>query len=477
MQHQLNILRNDPELRDRYLRYAALALPRHTSYPAVPFWKDRAPRDYRSALVSECPAQGWSLYVHVPFCESLCYFCCCTREILPKKSRRHWTEQVALFLRTVEAEALAVSATLTSPAKVEQLHLGGGTPNYLTSDQLVRLVVRLEELFDISPGAERSVEIDPRTCTQEQIACLRSLGFTRYSLGIQDFDPEVQRLVNRIQPVEQVARVLGQIRSAGAASVNFDLIYGLPGQTPESFCRTIEHTLAFRPDRIALYRLAVLPDMFRWQRAFGRDALPDSDTLLDMFLTAVQMFQAAGYSWIGLDHFALSQDALSQAYRSRRLRRTFQGITTGHGLSVLGFGPSAISILHDSYYQNRKTTSEWSEAIQNDGLATFRGVELSRDDLVRREVIEALYCYGHADVARLAERYGLDATVYFRRERSALEELAGEGIVTVREPFEVRLTFPLGRLLTRVVAAVFDHYLPPDAYRSGLAANVASRVG
>lgn len=477
MHDRLQILLDDGQVRDRYLRYARLALPRHTSYPAVPFWGERKPEDYRKALISECPPRGWSLYVHVPFCESLCYFCCCTREILPKTGRRDWVEEVTRYLRILETEALNVSRCLTSDVPVEQLHLGGGTPNYLTTDQIVRLMSRLEEFYRISPGAERSVEIDPRTCTEEQIACLRSLGFTRFSLGIQDFDPTVQQLVNRVQPFEQVTRVLGWVRSAGATSINFDLIYGLPRQTFESFRQTIEKTILLRPDRIALYRLAVLPDMFRWQRAFGSEALPPSEELLKMFLYAVDALSRAGYVWIGLDHFALSHDSLAQALRARRLRRTFQGITTGEGLSVLGLGPSAISILHSAYYQNKKGVAEWSDAIERHGLATTRGIELNRDDLLRRELIEHLYCYGCADVHAISRRYGIDARTYFAREREALAELEADELVTIEPEFTVRLTYPLGRLLTRVVAAVFDRYLPGDAYKRGLEAMAASRVG
>ena len=247
--------------RQTYLRYARLNLPRHTSYPAVPFWKAQTADDYRRALVAEVPPSGWSLYVHNPFCHQLCYFCSCTREILPQNNGRDWLGRVRAYLRAYRREVAHVAGLVIRDLPVEQLHLGGGTPNYLPTEGLVELVTVLEDHFLVAPGAERSVELDPRTCSSEQLQALRTLGFDRVSLGIQDFEPRVQKLVNRIQPREQVAELTGEIRKLGFRSVNYDLIYGLPGQTVESFERTLELTIALRPDRIALYRLAVLPDM------------------------------------------------------------------------------------------------------------------------------------------------------------------------------------------------------------------------
>ncbi len=463
--------------RRTYLRYARLNLPRHTSYPAVPFWKKHSADDYRRALVAEVPPSGWSLYVHVPFCHQLCYFCSCTREILPQSNGRDWQQRVRTFLRAYRREVTHVAGLVMRELPVRQVHLGGGTPNYLPTESLVELITVLEDQFRIAPDAERSAELDPRTCTTEQLHALRTLGFNRVSLGIQDFDRHVQQLVNRVQPWEQVAELTGQIRRLGFRSINYDLIYGLPGQTVDSFRRTLELTVTLRPDRIALYRLAVLPEMFRWQRVFKPEDLPDGEQLLEMFLMAVDRLTTAGYLYIGLDHFALPDDSLSQALRSRRLRRTFQGITTGSGLSILAFGPSAISILHGSYHQNRKTVDEWLAAVEQDSVATFRGIELSWDDLIRREVIESIYCYGEIDLDRVARRHGLVTESYFASELDRLEELVADGLVAQLDRYHFKLTHPLGRLLTRVVAAVFDRYLPADAYRSGLREIPASRVG
>ena len=475
--HVAQRVRLGPAERETYRRYAPLALPRHTSYPTVPFWKPQGPDEYRSALVAEVPPSGWSLYVHIPFCDQLCYFCSCTREILPRSGGRDWRGRVRAFLRALRSELDHVAALVMTELPVAQLHLGGGTPNYVPPEDLVELVASLEDRFQIAAGAERSVELDPRTCTHEHLHALRTLGFNRVSLGIQDFDPQVQALVNRIQPIERVAELVGAVRQLGFESINFDLIYGLPGQSLASFQRTLEATIALRPDRIALYRLAVLPDMFRWQRVFKASDLPEGEVLMEMFLLAVEMFAAAGYEYVGLDHFALPEDSLCRAQRSRRLRRTFQGITTGKDLSVVGLGPSAISILHASYHQNHKNLDAWLEAIERERLATFRGLGLSWDDLIRREVIEALYCYGAIDLERLGRRHGIDAVEYFASELKRLELLERDGLVEVDEGLKVRLRFPLGRLLTRVVAAVFDRYLPEEAYRTGLQELPASRVG
>jgi oxygen-independent coproporphyrinogen-3 oxidase len=460
--------------RRTYRRYAGLALPRHTSYPVAPAWTaDFGPDDLRDELRrSAAEGRGLSLYVHVPFCERLCYYCACTKEIVPAAKRKQHDPSDA-FLAGVEVEAERFGRLLS--AEVRQVHLGGGSPTFLTPEGLCRLWGTLAGRFAIAPGAEIAAEIDPRVTTPGHLETLRELGFNRVSLGIQDFDPRVQRAVNREQSFELVGRVVGWCRALGFASINFDLIYALPFQTLAGMADTLEKTLALAPDRIAFYRLAVIPEIFRWQNVFRPDDLPSGDLPLELNLLAINRFLAAGYEFIGLDHFARPDEGLARARRDGSLRRTFQGMTTGKELDVIGLGPSAISQLDGAYAQNRKGSAEWRSAVADD-FATERGLRLSDDDRLRRELMQQLYGHGVIDKRALAERFGIDFDDYFADELGRLGELIDQGLVEAGGE-AVRLRAPLGRLLVRVVAAVFDRYLPPTAFREGLAPQVSSKVG
>ncbi|HKI30811.1 MAG TPA: oxygen-independent coproporphyrinogen III oxidase [Gemmataceae bacterium] len=460
--------------RRTYRRYAGLALPRHTSYPIAPTWTtEYGADDLRAELRrSDAERRPLSLYVHVPFCERLCYYCACTKEIVPAAKRKQHDPSDAL-LAGLEVEAGRFGAHLG--AEVQQVHLGGGSPTFLPPEGLRRLWAILAGRFAIAPDAEIAVEIDPRLTTREHLATLRELGFNRVSLGVQDFDRRVQKAVNREQPFELVERVVRWCRQFGFASVNFDLIYALPFQTLEGMAETLEQTLALAPDRIAFYRLAVIPEIFRWQNVFRPADLPSGDLPLELNLLGINRFLAAGYEFIGLDHFAKPDEELAQARRHGSLRRTFQGMTTGKGLDVIGLGPSAISQLDGAYAQNHKATADWQQAAAED-FATERGLRLSDDDRLRRELMQQLYGHGAIDKRSLEDRFGIAFDDYFADELRRLHELIDEGIA-VYDDEAVRLTEPLGRLLVRVAAAVFDRYLPPTAFREGLAPDQSSKVG
>jgi oxygen-independent coproporphyrinogen-3 oxidase len=461
--------------RQTYLRYAGLALPRHTSYPTAPTWTTGyGPADFRADL-RQCAAEGrpLSLYVHIPFCERLCYYCACTKEIVPPSKRREH-DPGDDFLLGLEREADRF-AELVGPGDVHQVHLGGGSPTFLTAGQLQRLWTILNRRFAVAAGAEVAVEIDPRITSLEQLQILRGLEFNRISLGVQDFAPNVQLAVNRVQPFDLVARAVEWCRELGFASVNFDLIYGLPHQTLETMAETLDRVIELAPDRIAFYRLAVIPEMFRWQNIFKSSDLPAGELSLDLNLLAINRFTDAGYEFIGLDHFAKPTEHLARARADATLHRTFQGMTTGKNLDVIGLGPSAISQLDDAFAQNVKDSGKWRTAVEHE-FATERGLRLSADDRLRREILQQLYGYGVVDKRAIERRFGIPFDDSFAEERRRLTDLTGEALVAFDET-AIRLTEPLGRLLVRVVAAVFDRYLPPDAHRDGLSLHASSRVG
>lgn len=463
------------EERAVYRRFADLALPRHTSYPSAQVWRpDYGPDQFRCDLErSAAPARPVSIYVHIPFCEQLCYYCACTKEIVPA-ARRKQCDPGPAFLEGLEVEADRL-AKLAETRDVRQVHLGGGSPTFLNETQLELLWQILSGHFHVAADAEAAVEVDPRITSRGQLETLRRLGFNRVSLGVQDFNPVVQRAVNRLQPFETVARLVGWCRELGFGSVNFDLIYGLPYQTAQTMAETLDQVVRLAPDRIAFYRLAVIPEMFRWQNTFSRADLPSGELSLDLNLLAINRFVRAGYEFIGLDHFARPSEELAQARRSGSLQRNFQGMTTGKGLDLLGLGPSAISQLDDAYAQNAKTTAEWEEALTSD-VATVRGMHLSEDDRLRRELLQQLYGNGTVHKAQLEWTFGIYFDDYFAEELHRLGVLQDLGLVQLG-PELICLTAPLGRLLVRVVAAAFDAYLPGNAFLEGLPATLASKVG
>jgi oxygen-independent coproporphyrinogen-3 oxidase len=432
----------------RYVR----PLPRYTSYPTAPAWSDAfGPDDYREALTRV--REDVSIYVHVPFCRSLCHFCACNRII---------TRDPALpvrYLETLEREVTRTRQELPDDVGAAQLHLGGGTPTHLTPTQLRRLVGFVRDAFPLRPGAEVSIEVDPRVTTLEHVDAIRECGFDRVSLGVQDFDPTVQDAIHRIQPKPVTQALVEDLRAAGVSSIAFDLIYGLPFQTIASFERSLDDVLALAPDRIAIYSYAHVTWLAKQQRGFERKDLPDPSTKLELITLALRRLMEGGYVYIGLDHFAKPQDDLAGALENGTLRRNFMGYTTQAGLDLLGFGPSAISELAGSYAQNHRGLDDWTSAIEEAGFATLRGHRLSREDEDRRFVISALLCQGGIDAEEYSERFNARFETRYEAELRRLEPMRRDGLVELFANGSLRLT-PAGRVLARNVAAVFDAYLP-----------------
>ena len=463
-----------PELRATVLRYAGLPLPRHTSYPTVLEWNTAvADNDLRQIIaraLQGCKRVG--VYLHVPYCAQACYYCGCNRAVLPQGAVERDTA-IRDYLAGVLAEVERY-APLIAGAQLASLHLGGGTPTYLTPDELSRLIEGVCARIPPAPDAGFSIEADPRVTTDAHLAALAKLGFRRISMGVQDLDPSVQQAVGRIQPTAMVRKFVAAARAAGFASVNFDLIHGLPYQSAASMRATLDEVIALAPDRIAYYRLAVLPDLFDKQKLFRADALPDPALCLDLMLLAIAQLGTADYRFIGLDHFALPHDPLSRALDERTLRRSFQGMTTGGDVPLIGLGPSAISQLDGLFLQNFKDTAAWARALQ--GPARFARVKvLSPEDRLRGALLQELYSQGAVHWHELDDRFALDSRAHFAALAPGLDLLEQQGIL-VQEQGGFALTQPMGRLLTRVAAALFDAYLPADAFRTGLAAGRASQV-
>ena len=446
------------ELLPRY----ALDGPRYTSYPTAPVWKESyGPEDFRADLADgEIEASdGLSLYVHVPFCDSLCHFCACNKVITRDHGR------AGAFLDTIEREIDAVRAATRVPRVATQLHWGGGTPTWLAPDEVARLFRALTDSFPAREDAEVSVEVDPRVTTREHVAALAECGFNRISMGVQDFEPRVQEAIHRIQPAAETQQLVEWSRDAGFESVNFDLIYGLPYQSVASFQRTLDRLFEIGPDRIALYSYAHVTWLAKQQRGFERKDLPDAATKLEILLTAIRRFLAEGYLFIGLDHFAREGDELAKALAERTLRRNFMGHTTQAGVDLVGFGPSAISELRQSYAQSHREVPAWEEAVREGGLATLRGHRLTRADVERRWIINRIMCHGELRAREYAEAFGRAFAAAYAAELSALDEAVADGLVLRDADGSLRIT-PTGRLFVRNVAMAFDAYLP-EQQRAG----------
>lgn len=455
---------------DVFRRYAGHALPRHVSYPMPTWWEDVSAADGAKMLHERPqadPPRGLSLYLHVPFCDRLCRYCACTRVPLSHKSPDYDAKTDA-YVTAVEREVELLAEAMAGKPRVQQLHWGGGTPTFLTCQRLARVHAAVRSRFDVAPDAELAIELDPRTVNAEMLAALRELGINRVSFGIQDFDADVQKHVGRVQPYELVRDVVQQCRDLGIASVNFDLIYGLPLQTVESVERTVMQTIELSPDRIAYYQFAQIPDKIAVQRGLDYTRLPDSETKLAMFLVGLRRFQESGYEFVGLDHFAKPDEALVQARDNGTLQRNFQGMTTGGGLDLVGIGASSISHLAEyAFLQNVRGTADYEQRLQDDALPIFRAKRLTADDVIRQATLSQLYCYGVIDPRQIASRYGIVFDEYFAREREIMQTLAADGLVELRCDGRIVATMPLGRVLIRTIAAVFDAYLSPDAWQSG----------
>lgn len=436
--------------------------PRYTSYPTADrFVEAFGQEDYVLALQQRrLGAAGLplSLYVHVPFCESLCYYCACNKII----TRHH--DRAEIYLRHLSREIDLHTAHCGTGQVVSQLHLGGGTPTFLSDSELQGLMATLQRSFTLAPGGEYSIEVDPRTVTPQRLGVLAELGFNRLSFGVQDFDPQVQKAVHRIQPPEQVFGLMESARAIGFESVNVDLIYGLPRQTPESFDRTLEQVAQLRPDRIALYAYAHLPERFKPQRRIVSGELPTATGKLTMLSRSLDAFIRAGYTYVGMDHFALPTDALAVAKRQGRLHRNFQGYSTQPDCDLIGLGVSAIGRVGATYSQNAKTLEEYYDHLNQGRLPVVRGLALNRDDLVRRAVIMSIMCQGELQFEPVEQAWLVDFRQYFAAELEQLQALEEQGLVRLTAS-GIEVT-PLGWFFVRGIAMVFDRHLQADRNRA-----------
>jgi oxygen-independent coproporphyrinogen-3 oxidase len=451
-------------LTDDMLRRLDRPGPRYTSYPTADrFVEAFGAREYRQALRQR--AQGavvggappLSLYVHIPFCESLCYYCACNKVI----TKHH--DRARAYLDDLRIEVDLHTTEIGRGQPVSQLHLGGGSPTFLSDAELEDLMAMLHRAFRVQPGAEIGIEVDPRTATRERLRHLAKLGFNRISFGVQDFDPAVQEAVHRVQPYDMVRDLVAEARALRFESINTDLIYGLPRQTPQSFARTVQQIGELHPHRIALYSYAHLPQRFKPQRRIDVAQLPAPEARIRMLESAIAGFLAHGYAYIGMDHFALPGDALAVAKRQGRLHRNFQGYSTQPDCDLIGLGVSAIGRVGATYSQNAKTLQEYHDALAMGEFPVVRGLALTRDDLLRRTVIMSLMCQGRVDFESVELAHLVRMREVFAPEFERLASLQEMGLVEVG-PESIQVT-ALGWYFVRAVAMVFDRHLQADQVR------------
>lgn len=438
--------------------------PRYTSYPTADRFVEAFDQaDHIQALTQRQNGtfgkpSALSLYVHIPFCESLCYYCACNKIITKHKERS------AQYLTYLSKELDLHTRHLGSGQAVSQLHLGGGTPTFMSDEELRQLMAMLRAHFSLVPGGEYSVEVDPRTVDEGRLAVLAELGFNRLSFGVQDFDSAVQKAIHRIQPAEQVFKLVQASRRLGFESVNVDLIYGLPLQTPESFERTLSQVQQLRPDRIALYAYAHLPERFKPQRRIHAEDLPAGGQKVAMLARSIDALTDAGYVYIGMDHFALPEDALAVAKRQGRLHRNFQGYSTQADCDLIALGVSSIGRMGSTYSQNAKTMEEYCDLLDQGLFPVVRGLALTRDDLIRRTVIMALMCQGHLQFEAINLAWLIDFKTVFAQELKLLQDMQEQGLVKLTDGgIQVTAT---GWFFVRGVAMVFDRYVQADRNRN-----------
>jgi len=443
----------DPELLRRY----DVPGPRYTSYPTAPqFTPGFGEADLRAVAAAsngDPIPRPISLYLHVPFCTSPCFYCGCNRIITRDKARG------TAYLTRLYREIGMASELFDRDRDVEQVHFGGGTPNFLDPLQIAEVMDVLRRHFHFAPGARMdcSIELDPRFITPAEVGELAAAGFNRASLGVQDFDPAVQEAVNRVQGVAQTLGIIDACRAHGFRSVNVDLIYGLPKQTLEGFSRTLDITLQARPDRLAIYGYAHLPDIFRPQQRIRAEDLPSPEQKLGLLRLAIEKLGQAGYEYIGMDHFALPTDELARAQREGGLHRNFMGYTTHAESDLVGLGVSAISHIGASFSQNPRDIAGWEQAIDEGRLPVWRGMRMDEDDVVRADVIQQLMCHGRLDFDAIGRRHVIDFREYFADALARLRPLQADGLVEV-DGSGLRATMR-GRLLLRIIAMCFDRYL------------------
>ena len=433
--------------------------PRYTSYPTAPHFHTRFDENnFRiQAEISNTSRRDLSLYLHLPYCTAPCFYCGCLRLITRDRKK------IDAYLDYLLREMDMIGPLFARERRLTQLHLGGGTPNLLDAAQLQRLFDAIHRNFHVNTGAEREfgIEVDPRTTTPDAVRAMAKLGFNRISLGVQDFDRNVQEAINRVQSVEETRDVIAAARESGFRSVNCDLIYGLPRQHPDSFARTLQTVIELRPDRIAAYSYAHLPHLFKAQRQIAAADLPSAATKLSLLGMTVDALGSAGYHYIGMDHFAKPTDELAIAQKNHTLYRNFQGYSTHADSDLIALGLSAISQVGNSYGQNAKDLDAYRLAIDSGRLPIVRGYELTHDDRLHRDVIGRLMCDAQLDMNGFAHEHGIAFRTYFAAALQRLDPLIDDGLVTV-DARHIRIT-PQGRLLMRVVAMCFDAYLTADA--------------
>ncbi|MCP3750969.1 oxygen-independent coproporphyrinogen III oxidase [Pseudomonas sp. SBB6] len=447
----LDVLRWDSDLIRRY----DLAGPRYTSYPtAVQLHSEVGSFDLLHALRdSRRAVRPLSIYVHVPFCANICYYCACNKVITKDRGR------AAPYLQRLEQEIQLIACHLDPKQTVEQLHFGGGTPTFLSHVELRQLMAHLRQHFNLleDDSGDYGIEIDPREADWSTMGLLRELGFNRVSLGVQDLDPLVQRAINRLQSLEQTRAIIEAARTLQFRSINLDLIYGLPKQTPEGFARTVEEVIKLQPDRLSVFNYAHLPERFMPQRRIDSADLPAPAAKLEMLHNTIEQLTAAGYVYIGMDHFALPDDELAIAQEESTLQRNFQGYTTHGHCDLIGLGVSAISQIGDLYCQNSSDLTTYQDTLSSAQLATSRGLICSEDDRLRRALIQQLICHFELDFATIERAFTIDFRGYFNDQWPALQAMHKDGLIELSN--EGIKVLPAGRLLVRSVCMVFDAYL------------------
>jgi oxygen-independent coproporphyrinogen-3 oxidase len=429
--------------------------PRYTSYPtAVQFTTDFDENAYRdAAIASNDSDKALSLYFHIPFCDTVCFYCGCNKIATKDRSKAQ------PYLDRVYRELAMQTELFDKSRRVEQLHWGGGTPTFISHQQMTELMEQTRRHFSLAGDdtGEYSIEIDPREADSETVHLLRQLGFNRMSLGVQDFDDQVQKAVNRIQSEKETLEVLEAARKEGFRSISIDLIYGLPFQSASSFEKTLDRVITASPDRLSVFNYAHLPTMFKPQRRINEADLPSAQEKLDILTMSADRLADAGYVYIGMDHFAKPDDELAIAQREGSLYRNFQGYSTHADCDLIGLGVTSIGMIGPTYEQNLKTTEDYFEAIDNNRLAVFRGLTLTDDDLLRRDVITRLICNFSLDISAVEKQWNIRFSDYFANEQQALGELANDGLIEINETqIEV---MPKGRFLIRNICMVFDIYM------------------
>ncbi len=425
--------------------------PRYTSYPTAVEFKPVSPEVYRQELEDILKDdRPLSLYIHIPFCENACWFCGCNVII------SHRTDVAKPYLNYLFKEISMLKNVLGEHKVIDQFHIGGGTPNFLENDDFKSMMEFIRSRFNFTKEAEVSLEIDPRHIDYNKLKLYKELGFNRISMGIQDFDKDVQERINRVQDEELLKKVVYDVRDLGYKSLNIDLMYGLPGQTVDTFKRTIEKTIELSPDRVAVFNFAYVPWLKPLQRKIDATMLPEAPTKIDMLKLAIELFESSDYAFIGMDHFAKKTDELYLAQKHRKLWRNFQGYTTRKGVHLIGIGATSIGMLDKAYFQNHKTLRDYYKALDQNVFPVMRGYILTEDDIIRREVIMDIMCNLYVDKKYISSKFNIDFDTYFEKELLELEELEKDGLINMSD-YKIEVN-PEGRLLVRNIAIVFDIY-------------------